>query len=67
MQSDAEFSDFYLTYQKTINNGNYTFAKLFDPSAYGDDLPESIDWRSKGAVASVKNQVIHIPNAYSIQ
>ena len=53
-QSDTEFSDLYL---RRISNENYTSAKLFDASVYGGDLPESIDWRSKGAVSSIKNQV----------
>ena len=44
-------------YLRNISNRNYTSVKVFEPSAYGGDIPESIDWRNKGAVSSVKNQV----------
>lgn len=47
-------------YLRKISNQNYPSGKIFDASAYGGDLPESLDWRNKGAVSSVKNQVARV-------
>ena len=58
LQSDVEFKDVYLTHVRSIHNENYTSSKMFDPKSFSSDLPESIDWRNKGAVSSVKNQAM---------
>ena len=52
-QTEAEFREQQLTYVK--NSGNYT--KVFDASSDSSSYPESVDWRTKNAVTSVKNQV----------
>ena len=54
-QTHAEFNEKYLTYSK--DKGNWTDAKPFDSSQFSSSVPFSIDWRTKGAVGSVKNQV----------
>ena len=54
MQTDAEYGELYMTYKNT-DHGNYT--KVFDPSHYSSDLPESVDWRTLNAVTGVKDQV----------
>ena len=53
-QTDAEYEEMYSTY-RGIDHGNYT--KVYDPSHYSSNLPESIDWRTINAVTSVKDQV----------
>ncbi|CAI8023152.1 Silicatein [Geodia barretti] len=52
--TDAEYEEMYSTY-RGIDHGNYT--KVYDPSHYSSNLPESIDWRTINAVTSVKDQV----------
>ena len=53
-KTDAEYEEMYSTY-RGIDHGNYT--KVYDPSHYSSNLPESIDWRTINAVTSVKDQV----------
>lgn len=55
-QTHAEFKDIYLTnYHKEWINRDYE--TVFDSSQYSAAVPYSIDWRTKGAVGRVKNQV----------
>ena len=59
-QTQGDFNELYLTYN--ADRGNRTTAKPFDALQYSSSVPYSIDWRTKGAVGSVKNQVqvLHI-------
>ena len=56
-QTENEFKNTYLTYT-TDDQRNFT-SKLHDFSEYPTDMPSSMDWRSKGAVGAVKDQVAH--------
>ena len=55
VKTHAEFNQLYFTYQE--GRGNRSAAKPFDSSEFSSSLPYSIDWRTKGAVSSIKNQV----------
>ena len=44
-----------MNYQVGDNKGNYT--KVFQPDPSLHDYPEAVDWRTKGAVTAVKDQV----------
>ncbi len=54
-QTEAEFRDKYLTYRRSSGNHTHMKVHVADPAV--EYYPESIDWRTKGAVSSVKHQV----------
>ena len=64
-QTHAEFNEKYLTYSK--DKGNWTDAKPFDSSQFSSSVPFSIDWRTKGAVGSVKNQVYTLCHQHELR
>ena len=53
LQTDEEFEEIYFVYSQ---NANYTNAKVYHPLS-SITTPDSMDWRTKGAVSSIKNQV----------
>ena len=44
----------YLTYKADKPHNN---TKIFDPTPYGNNLPQAVDWRTMNAVTPVKQQV----------
>lgn len=58
LQTDAEYLDVYHR-SYTPSNRNYTSSKVYQPPV-GENYPDSVDWRTKGAVGSVKNQVLTV-------
>lgn len=68
-QTHAEFKDIYLTgyHKEGINRES---ERVFDSSQYSVAVPFSIDWRTKGAVGRVKNQVnnyrIYVAVGYTV-
>ncbi len=52
-QTDIEFMKKYGTYQSTNRAHDTEFKPLNLSSGY----PDSMDWRTKGAVTEIKNQV----------
>ena len=53
IQTDSEFLEQYGTYSKSEKT--YTHSRIFR-SPPMTSYPESVDWRTKGAVTSVKSQ-----------
>ncbi|CAI8032361.1 Silicatein [Geodia barretti] len=54
--SDTEFESLYLS--KWTHNKTNNYTKYFKSSSSVSDHPSSIDWRTKGAVSDIKNQVL---------
>lgn len=56
-QTDIEWADYISTYQVQDENRNGNYTKFFESDPRVHDYPEAIDWRTKGAVTPIKDQV----------
>ena len=54
-QEADEFAKIYNGYRSSLNNHNRKYRDVFTPSL--TDVPDTVDWRTKGYVTEVKNQV----------
>lgn len=59
IQTELEWVDYLSKYQASHNNKNGNYTKVFQPDPHVHDYPEAVDWRTKGAVTAVKDQVLN--------